>query len=64
MRGAITTLPNTPSWHDDQLKNKAQGQIYLTFLPYISELSVIQSSNKSFSSFTLSLNTVQEMDAY
>jgi len=32
MRGAITALPNTPSWRA-QFKKKAQGQLhlYLTF---------------------------------
>jgi hypothetical protein len=29
MHGAKLPLPNTASWRGDQLKNKAQGQLYL-----------------------------------
>jgi hypothetical protein len=32
MRGAISPLPNTPTWRGAQLKRKAQGQLHLCLL--------------------------------
>jgi len=35
MRGAIPSLPNTPSWRGDHLKKEAQGQLYLYIYLYL-----------------------------